>query len=159
PVRLGYVLERLANALLLMGRRDEALAAYSELTPLVAALPTSRLTLASQALGGHFANEDGDAATALSRFEAGVAMANTIGADGWADVMLFGRIMADRTMPAEAAIPQLRDLLARIRPDHMFSGGGTVGTIYALAERLAERDGPGDLDEAFALARSTEKVL
>jgi predicted ATPase/class 3 adenylate cyclase len=156
PGVLGDLLAHLAHALLLLGRHGEAVAAHSELEALVAPLPTTRLTIATLRLAAMLAFEDGRVSTAVDLCEKGVAMANAIGADGWANWLSIERAL-DREMPAEAAIGRLRDLLARIRPEHMFSAFNTVQATYALIQRLAQRNAPGDVDEAYALARATEK--
>ncbi len=59
----------------------------------------------------------------------------------------------------EARIVEIRSLLQRLRPTHMFSSATTNGATYQLAYRLASRNAPGDLEEAYGVVRGMEKIV
>jgi hypothetical protein len=115
--------------------------------------------LATGRTGALLTYDAGDPAGGLERLAAGARKADAIGAYGWANLMLVDRFIVDNHVAPEVAIPALRDLLARIRPSHMFAANSTVLATYLLARWLGQRNAPGDLEEAFALARATEKAL
>jgi hypothetical protein len=94
----------------------------------------------------------------VQAYEAAMEMANAIGAYGWANLIRVERLNFDEGAPPEVAIPQLRDLLARIRPAHMFSAFASMMATYQLVRQLARRNAPGDVEEAFALGRAREKI-
>jgi tetratricopeptide (TPR) repeat protein len=154
---LGDVLMNMTFALILQGRHDDAVARHAELKSIVAPLPTNRLTIGCQRLAGTLAADAGDFAGAVKAFETGVEMANAIGAFGWANLILGERLYFEDGSP-DATIALARELLARIRPDHMFSSVSNMLGTYQLMRQLARRNGPGDLDEAFALGRAREKA-
>ena len=156
---LGETLVAQATALLWMGRVDEARAPANELAALIAQSPPSRLTAGGARVAALLAVESGDMAAAVQHFDAGVKMAEAIGASGWACILARERVIADRSMPADKAVAMLRDLLARIRPEHMFRADNQLLATHALVQRLAHRQCPGDVEEAYALARSTEKLF
>src|SRR5204862_4737803 len=109
-------------------------------------------------LGMSLANQVGDSEGALKRCRAGLAAAEAIGAHGWANMLLADRIAwAWLDGDPDTLIEESRDLLARMRPTLMFNGMSRPTATWSLVGLLAERNAQGDLEEALALARESEK--
>lgn len=153
---VGDTLYSYVNALNLTGRRDEATAVHAELMTIVSPMPTNRLKLAAVFVKGFMAAIDDRIEEARAIWVTGAEMARAAGADGWATLMQGEILWADDGDP-EICIAQARDVLARVRPVHMFSAGSTQTMTYCLAWWLSARNAPGDLDEAYALVRGNER--
>ncbi len=158
PQPLVSALYNYTLALLLLGRRDEALAAQAELDALVAPLSTTRGKISSHLTGAWLAAGDDDFDRGAALLEAGAEMAKDVGAAGWASLLwLETQTMLDDARPDER-IALARQLLAGIRPTHMFRGWSIQLATWTLAQWLALRQAPGDVEEGYALARGLEKT-
>ncbi|HUO11472.1 MAG TPA: hypothetical protein VMU37_01835, partial [Caulobacteraceae bacterium] len=163
PRALGDALWSLSQSLLILGRRDEAAAMYAEAVAVTAGLPAGRLAFGVAWAGANLAHDAGDSATEARLLKPAAETASATGAYGWAHLLSLSDTTSslDRAAidagPPELAIQRLRESLARIRPNHMFGVQTAANTNLWLADLLAQRNGPGDLDEAFALVRATEK--
>ena len=158
PMILGDAFNSIANALLLLGRTDEGKALVAEFTALVAPLPPSRLTLACRYRVAALLMQEDSEGAAL-QFRAAAELADSIGASGWANLMLTDSLGDLDVDDVEARIIELRGLLQRIRPTHMFSSATTASATYLLAYMLAARSALGDLEEAYGLVRGMEKIV
>jgi hypothetical protein len=157
PYRLGDLLRAAATACRLIGRESEARAFLDELTPVVAALPPSRLTLGTLFVQASELAVKGDRAETRALLRDGVELARSIGADGWANSMRLA-MFADADDDIETLVAEGRELLQSLRPFQMFSNLIVPGATYTLAANLARRAGPGDIDEAYRLVRGLEKT-
>lgn len=156
PMMLGDALFSTASASYLTGRVDDVKALSAELTALIAPMPPTRLTLASQYRAA-FLLEDFESTAILLR--EGAKLATSIGASGWANLMHVELLGELDVANIEDGIVEARALLQRIRPTHMFSSPTTNAATYQLAYKLASRNGPGDLEEAYGLVRGMEKLV
>ena len=157
PMMLGDALNSTATALLLLGRADESKALVAEFTALVAPLPPTRLTLACQARTAYLLWHE-DAQSAALQLRSAAELAASIGASGWANLMLADSFSELDVDDVEARIIEIRGLLERIRPTHMFRSNATRSATNLLAYLLASRTAPGDLEEAYGLVRGMEKL-
>jgi predicted ATPase len=157
PVRLGQALSAVAHALRLHGRYEEARACAMEAETLIAALPASRMTVAVRFATAFTVYLD-DPAQSLDLLRSVAKLARSIGADGWANLVTMYGLLSDVDADVEPALAESRALLEQIRPTHMFADLVMGNTCIAVAFRLAQRNAPGDLDEAWRLLRSLEKT-
>ncbi|HTX48334.1 MAG TPA: AAA family ATPase, partial [Caulobacteraceae bacterium] len=158
PYALGDLLRSAAMSYRYMGRAPEAQVFLDELAQVTAVLPPSRLTLGrlyAQAVG-LWAQGDLPAMRALSRD--GAELARSIGADGWANTMRWLLLEGPERHGGDHRIAETRDLLQGLRSFHMFSSAHRSGLTYLLAEELAERGAPGDIDEAYRLVHDLQKM-
>jgi hypothetical protein len=158
PLPLGQALAGMANALRFLGRRAESRACVEEAEMLIAALPASRMAAAVRLAGAFiFYMEDPARTHALLRSAA--QQARSIGADGWAALLTTYLLLSDDdSADVETALAESRAVMEQIRPTHMFADAVMGQACIAVAFRLAQRNAPGDLDEAWRVIRNVEKT-
>ncbi|MBV9903109.1 MAG: TIR domain-containing protein [Alphaproteobacteria bacterium] len=150
-------LNALQTALNLQGLQEKARAYADEIYNLAATLPPSRGTIGAMlAHAGSRYLEQPEAT--LERLRQIEQQAREIKANGWATLVAENRVNSTPSDP-DSAIAETREVLAGIRPKHMFVAGTTAALYWTLAYYLARRNAPGDLDEAWGFVRGVEKLL
>ena len=153
PVALCDVLASKGAALWFMGRFTEAVPIADRMLRLVDDLPFSRIKAFAMALDASLkAIQEGPHAAA-PLFQEAVASLRAFGADGLANYWQWRGLRLAGPADPDQAIELWRALLARIRPGDMYAEAVGVSVSAGLAERLARRGTPADLEEALAVAR------
>jgi hypothetical protein len=158
PARLGDALAATAHALRMCGRIEEAQACVTEAEAAIADLPASRATVAVRLARAFLLHALDDSERWREQMRSAAQLARSIGAEGWASLVTTQRLYGDLDADAETALAETRAVLEQIRPTHMFADGMMSQASLAAALRLATRNAPGDLDEAWRLVQSLEKT-
>jgi predicted ATPase/class 3 adenylate cyclase len=157
---LGNVLASKLIALLVTGQVEPAKKVLAELQVLVADLPPSRLKVFALGLAGFLARVTDGRDASRPLHDATIALAESIGADGWAHVYaVTSHTSRTPEDDPDTAIEGLRAVLARVRPTHFMSRDSTATAVSRLVGLLAQRGGQGDVEEALSLARLHEKLV
>ncbi|HXQ10282.1 MAG TPA: TIR domain-containing protein [Caulobacteraceae bacterium] len=144
---------------LIHGRLDETKTVSDESLALAAELPLSRLVTQARHLAAWVIWQTVGEQPAAPLFGRIVMDLRSFGADGLANWFLVNAVtdIVPRS-DHDIAIPNLRDVLARIRPSEMFSTLSVGVTAQFLLLLLAERAAPGDFDEGIQVARAHRKA-
>jgi predicted ATPase/DNA-binding winged helix-turn-helix (wHTH) protein len=159
PIALAEALNAAGYTATFTGRLTEARALADESLAIVSLLPLSRLTGQTRHMAAYVTLVEAGEAAANPLFARVVSELRSIGADGLANwFLLIGTSSQIPQDNPDLAIAGLRDVLARIRPWHMYAGGSTGLAASNLAFTLALRGRPADIDEARSVARTFRKV-
>jgi predicted ATPase/DNA-binding winged helix-turn-helix (wHTH) protein len=159
PIALAGALNAAGYTATFTGRLAEARALADESLAIVSRLPLSRLTGQTHHMAAYVTLVESGEAAANPLFARVVSELRSIGAEGLANwFLLAGTSSQIPQDDSDVAIVGLRDVLARIRPWHMYAGGSTGLAASNLAFNLAMRGRPADIEEAREVAHTFRKV-